>query len=75
MQSKPNEAFMNLTKMKNNMQIELNPQQVEFILDELKNIREGNNYSQYAKTITQQLYEKLMPLQDYDTERTPDSTF
>lgn len=42
--------------------IELNDQQIEFILDELKDIREGNNYSQYAKTVAQQLYDKLMAL-------------
>jgi len=46
------------------MQIEINQQQLEFILDELNDVREGNNYSQYAKTIAQQLYDKLIKLHE-----------
>jgi len=46
------------------MQVELNPQQIEFILDVTKDVREGNNYSQYAKTIAQQLYDKLIKLHE-----------
>lgn len=44
------------------MNIELNNQQIEFILDEVKDVLEGQNYSQYAKTIAQQLYDKLVVL-------------
>jgi len=44
--------------------IELNQQQIEFLLDELKDVREVNNYSQYAKTIAQQLYDKLIKLHE-----------
>ena len=46
------------------MNLEINAQQLEFILDELKDVREGQNYSQYAKTIAQQLYDKLIKLHE-----------
>lgn len=55
----------NLGNMKS---ILLNAQQMEFILDECKDIREGNNYSQYAKTVASQLYEKIMIAIEEDYE-------
>jgi len=46
------------------MNIELNQQQVEFLLYEVNALRGNYNYSQYAKTIAQQLYDKLIKLHE-----------
>ncbi len=46
------------------MNIELNQQQVKFLLYEVNAVKGNYSYSQYVQTIAQQLYDKLIKLHE-----------
>jgi len=48
------------------MNLELNSQQLDFLLEECNAIRENPNFSNFAQTIAQQLYNKLTDLKVED---------